>query len=856
MREPDAKKRTAAVKALGAAVKARKAELKQAKAEQKPKLKQPTNLPDIASTEGAQVRAWVTAVQDIMGRELTAEETQKIRKIHGDTVGKSDAVYAKTQENLLKEVAKTKDLGKINRRFLAQGVARDEELTRQKRNALVAEAGGEQAVGEAAGLADDVDAETPDQVLMAKEAADYEKNQIARAALIANDIRAADPTLANTKDGDIILAGMLVEISKTLGVPLNNLSPNVVSRAKQLTADKLGLDATSRINNKNLFILANNENILKQAERIAANFVEQTDGANVRSGLSARTPTRQAAQSPAPDTGTTAANSGPRNAGFDSRTGIAHRKYARATAEDGDLYKVSEDLDKLRPSKGKDGIGALVTAWENAIKAAGYRGYVTPSGVAVIFTETSEAGVIEKLAEMRAAPEAKPLPADQAAARAAAQKILDEGGTEEDALAKLTKEQRKQYLAAKELFGGTKQSVYAALLSAAKSNKATDLARTLAKALAQYNPKITKATTLDLQAWLGAEGLFHPDGRLQVSAVGELDRVAGAANHESIHLITLNLAEKFLNGDALPAEIERAMRNLETIRAFALSKIADSGLVVSDAFKEIAAMPSTTAEERRVKRERVLAHLSALSAASVSEKLTVEERAEAQNIHYAERHLYGLTDLTEFITEVMSNPEFQRALNNMDDKELVLEGASTTKKGLWAKVKAALRSVVFGGKTVSETSLLARGFDSTVDMLAAVSEQKTARKTKANVKAAAATDDDLLRLAEAFQSPAPVTTDPRLRATLDAELASYNKRQTDMWKVWAKAENKDLGDLAVISEYSDRWRESNPRPTLEQLARTIEQQDPNAEIKAALDEKWETVLKTMQADGVLSVACP
>lgn len=156
-------------------------------------------------------------------------------------------------------------------------------------------------------------------------------------------------------------------------------------------------------------------------------------------------------------------------------------------------------------------------------------------------------------------------------------------------------------------------------------------------------------------------------------------QVAKDIIHEAGHEVLVHKTEAFLAGDYTdlsPAEIE-AFIDLTSLMAHARSTI-------------------TAAEEVELLRSRTTAEFASAFHGSLSLR----------------NRLYGLINLHEFITETLTNREFQRFLNGIDGSSVPMLRPSES-KGLWGRIKNALRRAL----GIKEDAVLAKAFDRAIDLL-------------------------------------------------------------------------------------------------------------------------------------------
>ena len=382
--------------------------------------------------------------------------------------------------------------------------------------------------------------------------------------------------------------------------------------------------------------------------------------------------------------------------------------------------------------------GAALTIYESRIKKAGYKGYVSrPHKVAVVFTKLDVTKVRDSVRASRSELSVSASAAEEAAfsnvetqqAKSEAQATLDAGEPVDEMVKNLPTFLQGQWNETVASFGADSKSGTVTALDALHNLGRTGPAaqRALSEALAKYNARQLKGVPVQVKASMGG-----PDGEVDLTGL-PLIRIAGfgakgvvhtTMNHEVIHVITAkNIDDYYNNPSVLPPNVLSAIQDMDTIRLFAISKlIADQktgAFPVGASFTAVASMPESTPSERLAKQKAVSANLRMLAAARLAPNLTQAQADAAYRAHYLERAAYGLSSLYEFPSEALSI-EFQRLLNGISADGLgKLNSSGASKGSLWDRVKSAFRQMLFGGRPLDPTSLLAKTIDSTIDLLSA-----------------------------------------------------------------------------------------------------------------------------------------
>jgi len=678
-------------------------------------------LTDIPSTAASWIRATERGIQQMAGgRDLTEEEKTNVKKLYViASKGQVSAIDAdkarnKARDNALKFAGENQHFatskGGLSLIRLLGGAKRDAAATSTGRAILDKRKQSEivkNTLSGSASLADDVEALQEAEATFA-----------IRTAEIFSEAR-KDPALADLADIEIATA---IGLAQAVNIYEASSIKDAQQKAKQ-KGFKGKVTAVTRQNLANILNLTQTKRNDTSYEKIIRNPTIQSllgrfeNAVREKSGATvgrART-VGQATKAPRIESAATPAESG----GVNSAPVIRGRTYRLGEAGEG-IYSLSEDPDKLRPSLTAEGTGAMLTAWENAIAAAGYKGYVTPDGSVVIeFTETGDPRVIESLARQRSQPTVS-VGVRASRARAAAQAILDNGGTEEEALSALLPAQRKDYEETKAMLGTN--SLAEALLGVAKASSVAQPDKVLADALVQANRVVLDQAALQLNIWDGSEGAYTPgENRVSVSGIIGGRRAGSVLNHETIHFAAERHVEDFLNGRPVPENVAVALRNIQAIRVHGLAN-RDMTAPGSSVITQLAALPEGSVEERQEKRRIVSATMRSLAEAAKASNLTQEQRDAALAVFENVRAAYGFLSLSEFIADAMTYGGFQQTLDRISAEGLNLETPVSKPKTLWQAVKAAFKQLVLG-RPITENSALGRAFDNVIDLLDAVSGQ-------------------------------------------------------------------------------------------------------------------------------------
>ena len=314
-------------------------------------------------------------------------------------------------------------------------------------------------------------------------------------------------------------------------------------------------------------------------------------------------------------------------------------------------------------------------------------------------------------------------------AKATAQGVLNSGGTIADMVSGLPPALKEQWDDTITSFGADAATGKVSLLHAMRklSQNGPATQRILCMALAKYNSRALSGLFMQIEASLGgADGEIDfsgPSPVIRIAGLGEKKTIATTANHEVGHAITAKYIDAFYDNPAsLPAGIYLAIHDAEIIRNFLNVKLIErqkaGGFPISAAFTTIAAMPESTPAERQAKKRAVSVNLRILATARTNPNLTPEQAESAYLAHYLERAAYGASSLHEYFAESMTNEEFQRLLNDTSASGLgKLNSSGESKGSLWDRLKAVFRQMLFGGKPLDPTSLLAKTFNVTIDLL-------------------------------------------------------------------------------------------------------------------------------------------
>lgn len=219
------------------------------------------------------------------------------------------------------------------------------------------------------------------------------------------------------------------------------------------------------------------------------------------------------------------------------------------------------------------------------------------------------------------------------------------------------------------------------LVATSKDDATSEPTRLLASALVKANPSLA-TTPLDIGMQDANEGGgFDPDsGAVSVNPIQHADRIGDTTVHEALHAIGLETVNHYLNEDfdkITPAQKE-ALDALSTLLESAQQQTLARDGITADTKEH----PTLSGEALRAK-------------------------------------VYGLTDLGEFINEVLTNEGFRTHLETLQAPE------GTSFKGrlknMWAAVRAALRKL-FIGRDIDSTSLLAHAIDHALAFTQSVSD--------------------------------------------------------------------------------------------------------------------------------------
>jgi len=199
----------------------------------------------------------------------------------------------------------------------------------------------------------------------------------------------------------------------------------------------------------------------------------------------------------------------------------------------------------------------------------------------------------------------------------------------------------------------------------------------------------------------GAAGDYNPfTNEIRVSPRASDEVLKKTLIHEKIHSVLFGKVEAFKGGDH---EL--------------LSK------------KDLAAL-----EELEAIRQQALAHETvpeAVRVAANAKSITEQQQLFQQSMESggSTRDFYGTVSLHELISETMTNPKFQKFLN-----EIKADSTSALGKGktLWDRVRQLLRTLIFGDRPVAADSLLANAFDRSIDLLksGSLEDQLSLRETR------------------------------------------------------------------------------------------------------------------------------
>jgi hypothetical protein len=209
----------------------------------------------------------------------------------------------------------------------------------------------------------------------------------------------------------------------------------------------------------------------------------------------------------------------------------------------------------------------------------------------------------------------------------------------------------------------------------------------LAKALAENGAsfKIQADPTL---AGSGTNGTFNPrEAPIKVNPfLPDVER-RQVILHEHSHGILVGKTEAFLRGDHhfLTSTDIKTLREIEAVRKEALLHESVPGSIRRAA--------SETEHERQMQQMR-----------------------NAVKENRGNHAFYGLVSLHEFMSEALTNHEFQAFLNSLPERGSA-GLAPSGKKTIWVRVKQFLRRLAFAGKPVTDDSVLARAFDRTIDLV-------------------------------------------------------------------------------------------------------------------------------------------
>lgn len=219
------------------------------------------------------------------------------------------------------------------------------------------------------------------------------------------------------------------------------------------------------------------------------------------------------------------------------------------------------------------------------------------------------------------------------------------------------------------------------LVATSKDAATSEPTRLLASALVKANPSLA-TTPLDIGMHDANEGgAFDPDsGAVSVNPIQHADRIGDTTVHEALHAIGLETVDHYLNEDfdkITPAQKE-ALDALSTLLESAQQQTLARDGITADTTEH----PTLSGEALRAK-------------------------------------VYGLTDLGEFINEVLTNEGFRTHLETLQAPE------GTSFKGklknMWAAVRAALRKL-FMGREIEPTSILAQAIDHALAFTQSVSD--------------------------------------------------------------------------------------------------------------------------------------
>jgi hypothetical protein len=133
-------------------------------------------------------------------------------------------------------------------------------------------------------------------------------------------------------------------------------------------------------------------------------------------------------------------------------------------------------------------------------------------------------------------------------------------------------------------------------------------------------------------------------------------------------------------------------------------------------------------------RQKVLNHESvspelrdAANASNYAQKSALFKQALDKNSSNYEH--YGLLDLSEFVTEIMTNPKFQKFLDGIPNEGAARGSETFNQSSVWGRVKQMLRTIILGDRPVGNGSILAHAFDQTIDLVASgrLEDQMAAR---------------------------------------------------------------------------------------------------------------------------------
>ena len=219
------------------------------------------------------------------------------------------------------------------------------------------------------------------------------------------------------------------------------------------------------------------------------------------------------------------------------------------------------------------------------------------------------------------------------------------------------------------------------LVATSKDAATSEPTRLLASALVKANPSLA-STPLDIGMHDANEGgAFDPDsGAVSVNPIQHADRIGDTTVHEALHAIGLDTVNHYLNED--------------------FDKITPAQKEALDALSTLL----ESAQQQTLARDGITA--------DTKEHPTLSGEALRSKV-------YGLTDLHEFVTEILTNEGFRTHLETLQAPETTSFKGKL--KNMWAAVRAALRKL-FIGRDIDSTSLLAHAIDHALAFTQSVSD--------------------------------------------------------------------------------------------------------------------------------------